>query len=73
MYVILFKYNGNILLCVKGEVMPEITFKRAVFKSGNSYRINIPMEIVRALNIQEKEQLTICLRDDKILITKSPP
>lgn len=50
--------------------MPEIIFKRAVFKSGDSYRITIPMEIIKALSIAEKEQLDICLRNDEIIIKK---
>ncbi len=50
--------------------MPEITFKRTVFKSGDSYRVTLPMEIIKALNIQEKEQLTIVMRDDQIIIKK---
>jgi antitoxin component of MazEF toxin-antitoxin module len=50
--------------------MPEITFKRAVFKSGDSYRVTIPMEIIKALDIQEKEQLKIRLKDNQIIIEK---
>lgn len=49
-----------------------ITFTRAVFKSGDSYRVTIPMEIIKALNIKEKEQLKIWLdNEDKIVITKT--
>lgn len=47
-----------------------ITFKRSVFKSGDSYRITIPMEIIRALEIKEKEQLTISLNDHQIIVEK---
>jgi antitoxin component of MazEF toxin-antitoxin module len=36
-----------------------IKFERFVFKSGDSLRIMIPMEIIKALNIKEKERLTI--------------
>ncbi len=51
--------------------MPEITFKRAVFKSGDSYRVTIPMEIIKALDIREKEELNICLRGDEIIVKKA--
>jgi bifunctional DNA-binding transcriptional regulator/antitoxin component of YhaV-PrlF toxin-antitoxin module len=47
-----------------------ITFERAVFKSGDSYRITIPMEIIRALDIKEKEKLRIWLDNSHIIIEK---
>jgi bifunctional DNA-binding transcriptional regulator/antitoxin component of YhaV-PrlF toxin-antitoxin module len=47
-----------------------ITFKRAVFKSGDSYRVTIPMEIVKALDIKEKEELKIWLDEPRIIIEK---
>jgi hypothetical protein len=47
-----------------------ITFERAVFKSGDSYRVTIPMEIIRALNIKEKEKLRIWLDNSHIIIEK---
>jgi bifunctional DNA-binding transcriptional regulator/antitoxin component of YhaV-PrlF toxin-antitoxin module len=47
-----------------------ITFERTVFKSGDSYRITIPMEIIKALNIKEKEKLKIWLDEPKIIIEK---
>jgi len=50
-----------------------ITFKRSVFKSGDSFRITIPMEIVKALEIREKEQLKIWLNDHQIIIEKNIP
>jgi bifunctional DNA-binding transcriptional regulator/antitoxin component of YhaV-PrlF toxin-antitoxin module len=47
-----------------------ITFTRSVFKSGDSFRITIPMEIIKALQIEEKEQLEIWLDDHHIVIKK---
>lgn len=53
-----------------GDLMP-VKFKRTTFKSGNSYRITIPMEIVKALGIKEKEELAIWLNDSQIIMEKS--
>jgi bifunctional DNA-binding transcriptional regulator/antitoxin component of YhaV-PrlF toxin-antitoxin module len=47
-----------------------IKFTRSIFKSGDSYRITIPMEIVKALEIKEKESLEIWLNDSQIIIEK---
>lgn len=47
-----------------------VKFKRSVFRSGDSFRITIPMDIVRTLDIQEKEQLEIWLTDHKIIMQK---
>jgi bifunctional DNA-binding transcriptional regulator/antitoxin component of YhaV-PrlF toxin-antitoxin module len=45
-------------------------FKRAVFKSGDSYRITIPMPIIQSLEIKEKEILKIWQDDSHIILTK---
>ena len=47
-----------------------IKFVRSIFKSGDSYRITVPMEIIKALNIKEKERLSIWLTDSQIIIEK---
>jgi antitoxin component of MazEF toxin-antitoxin module len=47
-----------------------ITFERTVFKSGDSLRVTIPMEIVRALDIKEKEALKIWLDEPHIVMEK---
>jgi len=47
-----------------------VKFRRSVFRSGDSFRITIPMEIVRALDINEKEQLSIWLNDSQIIMEK---
>jgi antitoxin component of MazEF toxin-antitoxin module len=49
--------------------MPVI-FKRAVFKSGNSYRITLPMPIVKTLGIEEKDELEIWMGNSNIIIQK---
>jgi hypothetical protein len=65
--IAIFKYSANVLFF--GVYMP-IAFERAVFKSGDSYRVTIPMEIIRALNIKEKEKLKIWLDNSHIIIEK---
>jgi len=47
-----------------------VKFIRSVFKSGDSFRITIPMEIVKALDIKEKERLVIWLNDSQIIMEK---
>ena len=45
-----------------------VKFHRRTFKSGDSFRITIPMDIVRTLDIQEKDTLEIWLDDSKIIM-----
>jgi len=47
-----------------------VRFKRSVFKSGDSYRVTIPMDIIRTLDIKEKEELEIWLTDSQIVMEK---
>lgn len=47
-----------------------VKFKRSVFKSGDSFRITIPMEIIKTLNIAEKEKLAIWLNNSQIVMEK---
>ena len=47
-----------------------VKFTRKVFKSGDSLRITIPMDIIRTLDIKEKEALVIWLDDSKIIMQK---
>jgi len=73
LHVILAKkryLNISLALYFLGDLMP-VKFKRTTFKSGNSYRITIPMEIVKALDIKEKEALVIWLNDSQIIMEKS--
>ena len=48
-----------------------VKFKRAVFKSGDSFRVTIPMPIIKALDIKEKEELMIWLNDSQIVMEKT--
>ena len=48
-----------------------VKFRRSVFKSGDSFRITIPMEIIRTLDIKEKEELEIWLNDSQIVMKKT--
>lgn len=41
---------------------------RKVFKSGNSYAITLPLEIVRDLKIREKQKVIVRKFDKKIII-----
>jgi len=47
-----------------------VKFKRGIFKSGDSFRVTIPMEIVRALDLKEKEKLSIWLDNSHIIMEK---
>ena len=47
-----------------------IKFERAVFRSGNSYRITLPMPIVKTLKIEDKDKLEIWMNDNQIIIEK---
>jgi len=47
-----------------------VKFKRAVFKSGDSFRVTIPMPIIKAINIKEKDVLEIWLNDSQIIMEK---
>ena len=47
-----------------------VKFRRNVFKSGDSYRITIPMGIVKTLDIKEKDELEIWLNDSQIIMQK---
>ena len=46
-----------------------VMFKRSVFRTGNSYRITIPMPIVETLGLERKEEMEIWLdENDRIII-----
>ena len=48
-------------------------FYRMVSKTGNSYKIGLPMEIRRALNIFPRDYLEITVHGDEILMRKANP
>jgi bifunctional DNA-binding transcriptional regulator/antitoxin component of YhaV-PrlF toxin-antitoxin module len=48
-----------------------IKFTRTVFRSGDSFRITIPMPIIDGLEIKEKDVLEIWLTDHEIVMKKA--
>jgi antitoxin component of MazEF toxin-antitoxin module len=48
-----------------------ILFERKVFTSGGSLRVNIPVEITKALEISDGDTLLISLTDHQILMEKA--
>ncbi len=48
-----------------------VKFKRKVFKSGDSYRITIPMLICQALGIKDRDFLEIWLDNNHIIMQKA--
>ena len=48
-----------------------IVFERKVFTSGGSLRVNIPVEITKALDIAEGDTLLVSLTDHQILMEKA--
>ena len=47
-----------------------VKFRRTVFRTGDSFRITIPMEIIRALDIKSKDVLEIWLNNTQIIMEK---
>lgn len=47
-----------------------VKFRRTVFRSGNSYRVTLPMPIVKTLGIGDKDELEIWMNDSQIIIQK---
>ncbi|HUT82550.1 MAG TPA: AbrB/MazE/SpoVT family DNA-binding domain-containing protein [Candidatus Bathyarchaeia archaeon] len=50
---------------------PPIKFKRKVNYNSNSYRVNIPLEIIEACNIKTGDILTIYMEGNKIIFEKT--
>jgi len=48
-----------------------ILFKRNVFATGGSLRVNIPSEIVDALSIKAGDTMLISLTDSQIIMEKA--
>jgi len=47
-----------------------VKFKRKVFRSGDSYRVTLPMPICKALEIEDKDVLEIWLDNEHIIMQK---
>ena len=59
---------------MKGETVMAIgIYYRMVSKSGNSYKVGLPIEIRRALNIFPRDTLEITTHGDEILMRKANP
>jgi antitoxin component of MazEF toxin-antitoxin module len=50
--------------------MPAITFERKVLKTGDSLRINLPLEICQALDIKKGDTLAISVNDHQVTMEK---
>ena len=48
-----------------------IQFKRNVFATGGSLRVNLPSEIVEALEIKRGDTLLISMNDHQIVMEKA--
>ncbi len=48
-----------------------IVFERKIFATGGSLRVNIPVEIAKALEISDGDTLLISLTDHQILMEKA--
>jgi antitoxin component of MazEF toxin-antitoxin module len=52
------------------RTMPAITFERKVLKTGDSLRINLPLEICQALDIKKGDTLAIGVNDHQVTMEK---
>ena len=48
-----------------------VKLRRSVSKSGNSYRITLPMPIVKTLGVDVKDEFLIWMEDSKIIMLKT--
>jgi len=69
-YVGITLYLSITLAFYSSRMSGPIKFKRAVFKSGNSFRVTLPMPIVQTMKIEEKDVLQIWMDDGHIVIGK---
>jgi hypothetical protein len=71
-YLYMSDTNLTVLIDVHGEiVLPPIKFKRKVFESGDSFRVVIPVEIIKALELRNGDDLEIWLNDHQIVMQKT--
>ena len=64
----ILKYSGTVLF--DGVLSLPVKFKRSMFRSGDSFRITIPMPIIKELDLKEKDELLIWLDDHQIIMRK---
>lgn len=48
-----------------------VTFERRVFVTSGSLRVNIPLEIVRALELKAGDKVLISLNDSQMILEKA--
>jgi len=48
-----------------------VTFERKVFATSGSLRVNIPLEIVKALDLKAKDTVRISLNDSQMILEKA--
>ncbi|MBD3190622.1 MAG: AbrB/MazE/SpoVT family DNA-binding domain-containing protein [Candidatus Heimdallarchaeota archaeon] len=69
-----FLYVFSYILCSDGlmsnKEMPKIIFEHSLLFSGSTYRIAIPREIIRALDLEKGDTLQVTLEGRKIVIWK---
>lgn len=49
---------------------PKIVFERNVIYGSGTHRISIPLEIIKALNLEKGDKMSIILEGKKIVIWK---
>jgi antitoxin component of MazEF toxin-antitoxin module len=48
-----------------------VVFERNVFETSGSLRVNIPLEIVRALDLEAGDKVLISLNDHQMILEKA--
>jgi hypothetical protein len=67
-----FRYSVDVFKCIGYGifgVMPAI-FERTLVKIGGSYRITLPIEIVKGWNLEAGEVLEIVAHNDEIILRR---
>jgi len=54
---------------IRGMIMP-IQFEMSVVKVGNSLRMTIPKEIVRAMNLEKGDTLLVGMNNGDMIVKK---
>lgn len=49
---------------------PKIIFERNIIYGSGTHRISIPIEIIKALNLEKGDTMEISLEDKRIIISK---
>ena len=50
---------------------PRIVFERNIIYGSGTHRISIPLEIIKALQLEKGDTMSITLEGEKIVIEKS--